>query len=321
MTTTSAPQAGITAPSGAGLRSFVAVVGAAGLAVVTASAWTLPHVSHPAEWLAFAGMAMVAGRFAFKVPGIDTTLSVSDMFFIASAALFGPAPATVAMAADSLLIARRRGWNHQRQVFNSASTALSLWAGAQAFFWLSGIPPLYDVPATMERVAVPLACFSAVYFLLNTGLTATAMALAQGGSPFRLWRRHFPVVSLNYFASASAAFLVFLVVQYVERAGTGRGAAALRFDLHGDAVVGRTARGCPDARLHGRPPLPLDDRGAVDGHRGQGRGDQQPHPPRAAVRARTGTRPGPDGRGQPARRCRRPRCCTTPASWRCPSAS
>ncbi len=198
-----------------GVRLFVGVVGALGLAAVTVSAWTLPRVPHSGEWMVFAALAMVAGRFAFKVPGIDASLSVSDVFFIASALLFGPAPATVAMAIDSLLIARRRGWNRQRQLFNSASPALSLWTGAQVFFWLSGTGPLYDASAPADRIALPLACFSAVYFLLNSGLTATAVALVQRSSPVGIWRRHFAVVSLNYFASASAAFLVFLVVQYV----------------------------------------------------------------------------------------------------------
>ena len=203
------------APPGTGVRSFVAIVGACGLAAVTASAWRLPHAPHPAEWMVFAALSMLAGRFAFKVPGINASLSVSDVFSIASVVLFGPAPATVAIAIDSLLIARRRGWDRQRQLFNSASPALSLWVGAQAFFLLSATGPLYDGSAPGDQVVLPLACFSAVYFVLNSGLTATAVALVQRTSPLAIWWRHFAVVSLNYFASASAAFLVFLTVQYV----------------------------------------------------------------------------------------------------------
>ncbi len=197
------------------LGPFVAVVGACGLAVVATSAWSLRHAPHAAEWTVFAALAMLAGRYAFKMPGIDARLSVSDVFFIASVVLFGAAPATVAIAIDSFVIARRRGWDRQRQLFNSASPALSLWCGAAAFFALSGTGPLYNASAPADRVVLPLAVFSAVYFALNSGLLATAVALVQRTSPLTIWRQHFAVVSLNYFASASAAFLVFLTVQYV----------------------------------------------------------------------------------------------------------
>ncbi len=203
------------APSRAALRTFVAVVGACGLAAALMSAWSLPRVPYPVEWTVFAALSMLAGRFAFKVPGINASLSVSDVFSIASVALFGPAPATVAIAVDGLLIARRRGWDGQRQLFNSASPALSLWAGAQLFYLLSSSGPLYEASVAGDRVVVPLACFSGAYFLLNSGLTAIAVALEQRTSPLALWRRHFAVVSLNYFASASAAFLIYLVVQFV----------------------------------------------------------------------------------------------------------
>ena len=41
------------------------------------------------------------------------------------------------------------------------------------------------------------------------------MALEKRMSPLAVWRSHFAVVSLNYFASASAAFLLILLTQYL----------------------------------------------------------------------------------------------------------
>lgn len=197
------------------LRLYVGAVGVCGLLAVGLSAWQLARAPHPAEWIAFAALAMAAGRFAMKVPGVDARLSVSDVFSIASVVLFGPAPATVAIAIDSLGIAWRRGWDRQQQLFNTASPALSLWSGAQVFFILSRSGPLYDSTTSAAQIVLPLAGFASVYFFLNSGLTAIAVALAKGTSPVAVWRRHFGVVSLNYFASGSAAFVVFMIVQFV----------------------------------------------------------------------------------------------------------
>ncbi len=62
---------------------------------------------------------------------------------------------------------------------------------------------------------MPLAGFASVYFVLNSGLTACAVAIEKGISPLLVWRRHITVISVNYFAAASAAFFLLLVVQYL----------------------------------------------------------------------------------------------------------
>ena len=73
--------------------------------------------------------------------------------------------------------------------------------------------PLAVSPAT--PTVAPLYCLAAVYFLLNSGLTAEAVALSKGLSAPKFWRQHFLVMSLNYLAAASAAYLFVLLVQQV----------------------------------------------------------------------------------------------------------
>jgi putative nucleotidyltransferase with HDIG domain len=73
-----------------------------------------------------------------------------------------------------------------------------------------------------EHTILPLACLAAVYFALNSGLTAVAVALSKGVSPWRFWREHFAVMSVNYLAAASAAYFLILLVRHA-----GAGALAL----------------------------------------------------------------------------------------------
>jgi putative nucleotidyltransferase with HDIG domain len=133
-----------------------------------------------------------------------------------SAALFGPAPATVAISVDSLLTAWQRRWRPRQVLFNSSSPALALWLGAVLFTRLTGAGPLYGNAVSVEAVVLPLACFATVYFILNSGMTVAAMALEKRISLVAVWRRHLPVILMNFFGGASAAFCLLMVVRYLD---------------------------------------------------------------------------------------------------------
>ena len=196
---------------------LVVVVSVAGLAVIGHSILALVSTPHPGAWIAVALLALASGWFALKVPGVSAKLSISDTFFITSALLFGPAPATLTIALDSLVISwNRRPTLDHRLLFNLTSPALSLWVATQVFFALTQTKPLYDVTAPpTAAIIAPLACLALVYYLLNSGLLAAAVALDKGVGVLALWRRHFSVISLNYFASASAAFVLVVLLKYI----------------------------------------------------------------------------------------------------------
>ena len=198
------------------LTRLVVAVSVAGFLAIGQSLLALPSAPHTFAWLVTCALAVVAGAFALRVPGISATLSIADTFFITSALLFGPAPATVTIAIDSLVVGLKRRHPVDRLLFNLTSTALSLWVAAHTFFALTGTGPLYDTPAAPSAtIILPLACLALVYYLLNSGLLAAALSLDKGVSAIEIWRRHFTVISLNYFASASAAFVLVILFKYV----------------------------------------------------------------------------------------------------------
>src|SRR5687767_7423112 len=124
------------------LNLYVAAVVALGGAAVVHSLALLPQTEHLLEGTVFAGLALVVGSFMINVASIEASISVGDTLFIASALLFGPAPATVALAADSFLFSWRKRHAPKRAAFNAVAPALSMWVAAQVFFMLSGTPPL-----------------------------------------------------------------------------------------------------------------------------------------------------------------------------------
>src|SRR4029079_15763930 len=169
-----APQA-TRRPAGNGLDIHVGAVIVSGIVGIVYAIYTMLVTPPPMNTLVFAALGLVAGACAVKIPGVNALVSASDTFFIASAMLFGPAPAMVALALDSAVLAWRRGYSLRRLLFNAAQPALSLGV-ATWVFQLTGGAPL-DHSTHITATILPLIALTAVYFGLNSGLLAVAMAL------------------------------------------------------------------------------------------------------------------------------------------------
>jgi putative nucleotidyltransferase with HDIG domain len=188
---------------------------AAGGAVVLYSIAGLFQAPHPLDWFLFTGLVVLVGSFTLKISAIEASMSVADTFLIASTLLFGPAPATVALAIDTSVMSWRRGYPWPRVLFNAVAPALSLWVAGQAFFLMAGVEPLSDSAAAIGPLIPPLIGLTAIYFLLNSGLITIAVGLESKKPPLKIWREHFLWLSLGYFAAASVALGLILIVRQV----------------------------------------------------------------------------------------------------------
>ena len=176
---------------------------------------SLTTTAHPYEWLLFAALAMLTGSFSLKIASISASVTVSDTFFITTALLFGPAPATLAVALDTCIISYRRKHSLDRVAFNAATPALGMWAGSHVFFIIAGIPHLSQSHTPIQQLILPMVALTTVYFLVNSGLIALAIGLDARKSPIDIWRQHFSWLSVNYFAAASVALCLVLLIHQV----------------------------------------------------------------------------------------------------------
>jgi len=133
---------------------------------------------------------------------------------------FGPAPRALAVAADGLITSLRSPNRRlQRVLFNFAEPALSVAVASVCFTYVSGLAPLAQADAPLTRLLVPVLTMSAVFFILNSGLTAVAMAMEAGTSPFQVWRMHFAWLWLNYFGGASIALFLTINAREITLSG------------------------------------------------------------------------------------------------------
>ena len=91
------------------LRLYVPLVVLAAAFVLVDAGLDAVRTPHPLGWLALAGLAMVAGQFRMNFASKSANITIDeDTFIITTALLFGPGPATLAIAAGGFMSSWRR---------------------------------------------------------------------------------------------------------------------------------------------------------------------------------------------------------------------
>jgi putative nucleotidyltransferase with HDIG domain len=199
--------------------AYVTAVIAAGAIVFAYSVRQLYAVPVSSQWFILAALTLLTGSFTIGMSPLPARVSVSETFVFASVLLFGPAAGTVTVVLESLvmsfwLLDTSRG--SRRTLFNAAATALAIWTSGTAFYWFIGGGAHATQTVSFPTHFVALSIFTILYFLLNSWLVATAVALHSDSSPLKVWWPQFTWLSLNYFAGASAAALIVTYRQKVD---------------------------------------------------------------------------------------------------------
>ena len=192
-------------------QTYVCLIVGAGAAAILFSLAELASGPITYQWLILASLTLFSGLFSIRIPSLGARISASETFVFASALLFGPAPATLTVAIDGLLVSlglKKRALH--RTFFNMAEPALSVWISSNCFYLLTGAEPLFGRQVAVGQIFLPLLAMTTTYFVLNSGLIAGAVAFETRTSPIQFLRANGPHLSLNYFASVC---LVVLVVQ------------------------------------------------------------------------------------------------------------
>ena len=203
--------------------TFLASVILAGSFVLAWSVMDLSVNPIAPQWVMLVALTGVSGWATLRLRAIPASFSISDTFTIAAALLFGPAAGAVTVAVDALVMSLRLATGGRqpapvRVLFNVTVPALTMWIAAQLFFTSAGVGPLAHAPGTIRGVLAPLGLFALLYFVLNTGLVATAVALERRANVVAIWRDHFAPLWLTYFGGASLAgvFVLMAVAQVID---------------------------------------------------------------------------------------------------------
>jgi len=196
-------------PTGAqplGATLFVSLVIAAGVAVLTL--WGPRHVPHPVLFGVLLSASALASSLRLRVPlgASSSNLSISYSVDFAALLLIGT-DLTMVVAGVSAWLQSAFGHDRRnpvfRTVFNAAALVLTVKAAGLAFQFMGGQPGSLDL--RLREIAKPLVASALVYYLVNTSIVATAIALANRRTPWSVWQSNFLWTAPSYYVGAGAA--------------------------------------------------------------------------------------------------------------------
>jgi putative nucleotidyltransferase with HDIG domain len=195
-------------------RLYVVAVFVAGCFVLAQSVLTLGATQLPLQWWALVALTLISGSAVLKIPSVSVNFSISDVFTLTAAVVFGPAAGTAVVAIDTLVICARlkrtTGLTLEKFLFNAAAPPVAMWISAVVFFRASGIQPLYVQSLGLEVVGPWLLGFAGLYFLLNTFAIAVIVSLKERANVLSIWRKHFQGLWFTFIGGGlGAAFVVF----------------------------------------------------------------------------------------------------------------
>ena len=195
-------------------RVYVGAVIAGG-ALLFVALFPVRDFNHPEWFITLLLLSSITSAFKVTLPLARSVSSMSVSYAVdfLSLILLGPAQTMIvgSISAWSQCTFRMTTKNPPyRTLFSMASLVISVQAAGAAFHFLGGIPGLESMSLT--AMAKPLIGAAGAYFVCNTMLIATAIALSTHQPVLRVWHQNFLWSAPNYFVGAIAAAGVSIVI-------------------------------------------------------------------------------------------------------------
>lgn len=170
----------------------------------------LPHATfnRPILFLALLALSSATARLKVYLPLTTggSTMSVSYAVDFASLLLLGPDQTMLVAAGSAFSQCHLNTKEHNpayRTLFSVASLVITVQASGVVFRLLGGSESMMP----LDEIARPLVGAATVYFVVNTGLVATAIALSTRQPIGATWHNNFLWSAPSYFVGAGTAAL------------------------------------------------------------------------------------------------------------------
>lgn len=171
----------------------------------------------PFWFVALLLLSSITSAFKVNLPlaKSGSTMSVSYAVDFLALLLLGPH--------ETMLVAAASAWSQctfrmteknpaYRTLFSMACLVITVQVAGFAFLQLDGVPGY--VTLSLNTMAKPLVGAAVTYFLINTLLVATAIALSTRQGVAHIWNENFLWSAPSYFVGAAAAGCVALVTSF-----------------------------------------------------------------------------------------------------------
>lgn len=184
----------------------------AGAVITLVAVSQLPYGRLDAPFVFLCLMVISSALVAIRIPRVSGRITVADTFVFLTLLLYGGAAAIVVSAlegvAATLIISKRP----RTILFNSAILATSTACTVSVLHWVSG-PPTDVISNGFTASFFKAICVMAlVQYAANTTLIAIEKASKIKESTWHTWRTYYLWTSVTYFAGASAAGIIAILI-------------------------------------------------------------------------------------------------------------
>src|SRR5215216_100815 len=185
----------------------------AGAAITLVSVYALRFSKVDAGFVFLCLMVMASSLIAIKIPRVSGRITVADTFVFLTLLLYGGAAAIVVSAlegiAATLIISKRP----RTIFFNSAILATSTFFTVAVLNWkFDSVVDIISRDFT-QRFFSAVCVMALVQYAANTTLIAIEKANKINESVWNTWRTYYLWTSVTYFAGASAAGIIAILIK------------------------------------------------------------------------------------------------------------
>lgn len=185
----------------------------AGAAIALVSLAILPFHKLDSGFLVLSLMVMASALIAIRIPRVSGRITVADTFVFLTMLLYGGAAAILVSAlegvAATLIISKRP----RTILFNSAILAASTFFTSTVLNLVFGPPAEIAQGRFTQTFFLAVCVMALVQYIANTTLIAIEKASKIQESTWNTWRTYYLWTSVTYFAGASAAGIITVLIK------------------------------------------------------------------------------------------------------------
>ena len=183
----------------------------AGAAIVLGAIYQLPFRELDPRFVFLCLMVMASSLIAIRIPRVSGRITVADTFVFLTLLTYGGAAAIVMSALEGVTATLIISKKPRTILFNSAILATSTFFTVAVLFWKYG--SLVAIPkAFSAQFFILISLMALVQYIANTTLIAIEKANKINESVWNTWRTYYLWTSVTYFAGASAAGIVAILI-------------------------------------------------------------------------------------------------------------
>ena len=185
---------------------------ATGVAIVLVSIYLLPFDKLDTKFIFLCMMVVASSMIAIKIPRVSGRITVSDTFIFLGMLMYGGAAAILLSALEGIAVTLIISKKPRVFLLNSAILATS------TFFTSTVLNQVFGPPADLTKSGFNAKFLYAIcvmgftQYIANTVLIAIEKAPKINESVWNTWRTYYLWTSVTYFAGASAAGIIAILI-------------------------------------------------------------------------------------------------------------